>query len=71
VQGGEEGGVGFVALEQQVYSTIMQADMGVVDVYWLRKSEVNEEITRLSRERSSKLQELDSQFNLIRQQMEK
>jgi len=62
---------GFVALEQQVYSTIMQADMGVVDVYWLRKSEVNEEITRLSRERSSKLQELDSQFNLIRQQMEK
>lgn len=61
---------GFGRLEGELSETIMQADMGIVDVYWLRKTEVSEEITRLAKERGVKLEELDSRFKIIRQKLE-
>jgi hypothetical protein len=57
-------------LEDQLDQTIMQADMGVVDVYWMRRSELTEEMTRLARERAQQVEELDSRFKLIRQKLE-
>ncbi len=51
-------------------STILEADMGIVDVYWLRKSEVVDERTRLKEERADRLQELDTRFGVIRQKLE-
>jgi hypothetical protein len=50
--------------------TILEADMGIVDVYWLRKSEVVDERTRLKEERADRLQELDTRFGVIRQKLE-
>ena len=61
---------GFSRLHREIQSTIMQADMGIVDVYWLRKTEVVDEITRLSTDRSQRLDELEQRFSLIRQKME-
>ncbi len=61
---------GFGALEDSLYETIMRADRGIVDVYWLRKTEVADEKTRLATERADRLQELDARFGLIRQKLE-
>lgn len=61
---------GFAKMESEVSDTIMQADMGIVDVYWLRKTEVADEITRLRKERVARLKELDARFGLIRQKLE-
>ena len=61
---------GFEMLDASFADTILQADMGIVDVYWLRKTEVSDEITRLATERSSRLAELDARFGLVRQKLE-
>lgn len=60
----------FGTLEDQLASNIMEADMGIVDVYWLRKTEVVSERTQLATERSERLQELNNRFELIRQKLE-
>ncbi len=60
----------FGTLKDQLSSNIMEADMGIVDVYWLRKTEVVSERTRLATERSERLQELTGRFELIRQPLE-
>ena len=61
---------GFGQLEDQLSTDIMAADMGIVDVYWLRKTEVVNERTELATERADRLQELNSRFDLIRQKLE-
>ena len=60
----------FGELQEQVSVTIMEADKGIVDVYWLRKTIVGDEITRLAKERGLKLDELNARFNVIRQKLE-
>jgi len=60
----------FGRLEDKVFETVMEADKGIVDVYWLRKTNVADEITRLARERGLRLDELNDRFNVIRQKME-
>lgn len=60
----------FARLQEQVFETIMEADKGIVDVYWIRKTDVGDEITRLAKERGLKLDELNSRFNVIRQKLE-
>ena len=60
----------FGRLENKVFETVMEADKGIVDVYWLRKTNVADEITRLARERGLRLDELNDRFNVIRQKME-
>jgi hypothetical protein len=61
---------GFGRLEQQLSANIMDADMGIVDVYWERKTDVLERRTDLARERAEKLEELNDRFELIRQKIE-
>jgi tetratricopeptide (TPR) repeat protein len=61
---------GFGLLEDELFETIMRADRGIVDVYWLRKTEVADEKIRLATERADRLQEMDARFGLIRQKLE-
>ena len=61
---------GFGRLEDQLSANIMDADMGIVDVYWERKTQVLEKRTELARERAEKLEELNDRFEIIRQKIE-
>lgn len=61
---------GFGRLEAQLADNIMDADMGIVDVYWERKTDVLEKRTELATERSERLEELNDRFDLIRQKIE-
>lgn len=62
--------VGFARLDAQLYESIMRADRGIVDVYWVRKSEVLDERERLAEERAVRTAELEARFSLIRQKLE-
>jgi hypothetical protein len=57
-------------LESKLYATILEADMGIVDVYWLRKTEVVDRKTELKAERADRISELEARFTLIRQKLE-
>jgi hypothetical protein len=57
-------------LETRLFETILEADMGIVDVYWLRKSEVVERRQELKTERSDRISEMEARFALIRQKLE-
>ncbi len=57
-------------LESRLYATILEADMGIVDVYWLRKSEVVDRRTELKTERTERISEMEARFALIRQKLE-
>ena len=57
-------------LEGRLYETILEADMGIVDVYWLRKTEVVDRKTELKAERADRISELEARFALIRQKLE-
>jgi tetratricopeptide (TPR) repeat protein len=57
-------------LEGRLYDTILEADMGIVDVYWLRKSEVVDRRTELKSERTDRISEMEARFALIRQKLE-
>ena len=61
---------GLTELERAFYNTVMEADMGIVDVYWLRRTGVEEERLRLKTERAERLDELEDRFNLIRDKLE-
>ena len=61
---------GFDALEKAFSSTVLQADMGVVDVYWLQQTEVSDEIERVRIERSSREAEMEARFDIIRQKLQ-
>lgn len=61
---------GLSELERTLYNTIMEADMGIVDVYWLRRTEVEDERLRLKTERTERLEELEDRFSLIRDKLE-
>lgn len=61
---------GFDALEQAFSTTVLQADMGVVDVYWLQQTEVSDEIERVRKERSAREAELEARFDIIRQKLQ-
>jgi len=52
-------------------SDVLDADKGIVDVYWLRKTGTTDEIAALNAERSRLIRELDEQFRLVRENLEK
>ena len=58
------------ALSSAELDTILEADMGIVDVYWLRKTEVVDKKTELKAERAERISELEARFALIRQKLE-
>jgi tetratricopeptide (TPR) repeat protein len=60
----------FGRLREQFADTIMRADVGIVDVYWIRKSDVSGEATRLRQEQADRLDELDRRFQVLNQKLE-
>lgn len=57
--------LGFVNLEKEITTNILDADSGIVRIYWQRKSDVEDEITRLNQELSDRKKELRSKFEFI------
>jgi len=61
---------GFGRLQGEIGKTVENADVGIIDVYWLDKTEVSDEIERLGKERATRFQELDDRFRIVRQKLE-
>lgn len=61
---------GLGELDSRLLSTVMEADMGIVDVYWLRRTDVEQERLRLKTERAERIRELEDRFSLIREKLE-
>lgn len=61
---------GFDSLEAAFSETVEQADMGIVDVYWLQQTLVSEEIVRVQKERATREGELEARFEIIRQKLQ-
>lgn len=61
---------GFDALEMAFSDTVLQADKGIVDVYWVQQMLVSEEIVRVQKERAAREAELESRFEIIRQKLQ-
>jgi TolA-binding protein len=61
---------GFSELTTFFNDSVMKADMGIVDVYWLRKVEVSDRIEQLNEERVELMKELDRRFEAIHAKLE-
>jgi TolA-binding protein len=61
---------GFGDLTTFFNDSVMNADMGIVDVYWLRKVEVSDRIEQLNEERVELMKELDRRFEAIHAKLE-
>lgn len=55
----------FENLSQHIEDRMLGADLGIVKVYWIRKTDIENEITRLRQEQVTKQKELYSRFELI------
>jgi hypothetical protein len=60
----------FGRLKEQFADTIMRADVGIVDVYWIRKTAVSDEALRLRQEQADRLDDLDRRFQVLNQKLE-
>ena len=60
---------GFGRLEDFFANSILNADMGVVDVYWAQKLEVADELQRVREEKDDLVADLERRFKLIREKM--
>lgn len=60
----------FGRLKDEFSDTIMRADVGIVDVYWIRKNEISDEAERLRIERADQEAELKKRFEVIHQKLE-
>ncbi len=58
---------GFSELRVEFADSVLKADKGIVDVYWVRKVGVSDERKALNKEQEALLRELDGRFRLIRQ----
>jgi hypothetical protein len=58
---------GLAELQGDFDDAILRADMGVVDVYWLEKTGISDEITHLYEGRADELKKLDQSYGMIRQ----
>lgn len=58
---------GFRELEDQFALSILKADRGIVDVYWVEKVRVTDELKAVKTDRSAMVANLEAQFSVIRQ----
>ncbi|GDX78631.1 hypothetical protein LBMAG42_04420 [Deltaproteobacteria bacterium] len=63
--------IGLRGLQAEFEADVVDADKGIVDVYWLRRMENNDEQDTLVDERASMLHELDERFRVIRENLER
>ncbi len=61
---------GFDHLQSEIGDTVEDADLGIVDIYWLDKTDVSDEIERLGKERAARIQALDDRFKVVRQKLQ-
>jgi len=52
----------FRSVQQDFEETVMRADMGAIDVYWMRKEEITDEKEQVRDERKQMLQELQRMY---------
>lgn len=62
---------GMEEVRDEFDDTILAADTGIVDVYWVRKTRTVEEIEALALEQSRLTEELNSQYQIIEENLEK
>lgn len=61
---------GLVGLEATLMEQVLEADMGLVDVYWVRKLEASSGREELLKEQAKVLSEIDEQYRLVRENLE-
>ena len=59
---GDIAAASFRAVQQGFEETVLRADMGAIDVYWLRKEEITDEKEQVRDERKQMLQELQRMY---------
>ena len=57
-------------MEETFGEKVLEADIGIVDVFWTRKVDVGTELEGLTLEQQSLLNELDARFSNITRGME-
>jgi len=62
--------LGFRELEETFGEKVLEADIGIVDVFWTRKVDVGTDLEGLALEQQSLLNELDARFSNITRGME-
>lgn len=62
---------GVRTLEAEFREDVLEADKGIVDVYWLKKSAASDQMTELGEEQARLLRELDDQFRIVRENLER
>ncbi len=67
---GEVARLGFQQLSDEFAETLLQADVGIVDVYWLRKVTVTDDREGVQKDREELLRDLNERFRIIRQGLE-
>ena len=58
---------GVESIASNLREEVLQADKGVVDVFWLKKTEVSDAMIKLASEQSARSRELDQEFSLLRE----
>jgi hypothetical protein len=58
-------------LEGQFQEDVLEADKGIVDTYWLRKSGTSDEMEFLVKEQTRLLNDLDEQYRMIRENLDR
>ena len=61
---------GLRALQAQFEADVIDAEKGIVDVYWLRRTENTDEQDVLVEERSSMMRALNDRFRIVRENLE-
>lgn len=62
---------GIDGVRAQFEDDVLLADKGIVDVYWLRKTGTTDEIAALNADRARLMRELDEQFRIVRENLDK
>ena len=63
--------LGVRRLATEFRGDVLVADKGIVDVYWLRKTAATDKMDELGEEQVRLLQELDDQFRIVRENLER
>ncbi len=58
---------GFFRLRNTFAESVLKADKGIVDVYWVRKTDTSDEVAASKKEREALVRELNQRFSTIRQ----
>ncbi len=60
----------FGRLQEEVGRTVEEADLGIIDVYWLNRTDIADEMTRLGKEQTQALRVQEDRFRIIRQKLD-